>query len=463
MSELWACTATEIAEAVSAGDVSAVDVARAALDRIAAIEPRHNALSEITEAQAMDAATAVDAARRAGDDLGPLAGVPVTTKNNVDQAGTRNTGGISLARDLVATEDSPLVARLRSAGAVIVGRSNVPAFSFRWFTDTDLHGRTLNPFDAALSPGGSSGGAAVSVATGECALAHGNDIGGSIRHPAHMNGVFGLRPTVGRVPSYVPSGGGLRALTSQLITADGPIARSLADIRLGLSVMGGMDPMDPQSVPVPAVGHAPLPARVGLMRGTPAAEVDAAMTRTAKALEDAGVQVNEITLPHFEEAAQIWLQLAFGAMTHHYMDAVRASGDSALIHNLDLVREIVPAIDSGQTMDLWAQRLQIMRAWSQVFETYAVIILPVSYRHGLRVDADQGSQAELEALLKDQSPLLATALMGHPGLAVPTGLAEDGVPTGIQLAARWWDEASLLAAGEVLEDAFPPVTPVPTG
>ncbi len=464
MSEIWSWSASETADNVARGDVSAREVAEATLARITTVEPRLNALSEVTEAIALKTADAVDAKRAKGDPLGPLAGVPITTKNNVDQAGTRNTGGIKQAKDNLCQEDSPLVANLKAADAVVVGRSNVPAFSFRWFTDTDLHGRTFNPHGSELSPGGSSGGAGAALASGMCALAHGNDIGGSIRFPAHVNGVAGLRPTVGRVPACNPSAGGLRAMTSQFIAVDGPMARSIDDLRLGVNAMQVHDPRDPQHVPMPDVTAGTLPKRVGLVRGSglgqPAPDVNAALDTAAKAVEAAGCVVEEITLPEFEQAYHIWANLVFHAIDHHYMDAIRASEDRALLTKIETALEVVQPLDAGQVLDLWAQRLQIMRAWSLMFTQTPVVIMPMSYRHALKVDADQGDAASLERLFFDQSPLLATALLGHPGLAVPTGLAGDGAPTGVQLAATWWDEASLLSVGHVIEAACGQITPV---
>ncbi|THH35099.1 amidase [Aliishimia ponticola] len=464
MSDIWKWTATETAARVASGDVTALEVAEATLARIAEVEPALNALSEVTEAIALEAADAVDTAYANGEALGPLAGVPITTKNNVDQSGTLNTGGMAAAKDNRCAQDSPMVANLKRAGAVVVGRTNVPAFSFRWFTDTDLHGRTYNPHGRTLSPGGSSGGAGVAVATGMGPIAHGNDIGGSIRFPAYANGVVGLRATVGRVPTGNPSGDGRRAISSQLITADGPLARSVADLRLGLNAMSGPDPRDPQHVPMPAVGHGAVPAHIGLVRGsglgTPAAETVDALERAAHALEAAGSSVEEITMPRFEDAFDIWLKLVLHATYHHYGEAIRTCGDRALIHKIEMARQILPEISGGEALDLWTERLQIMRDWSLVFDRFPVVLMPVSYRHGLEIDADQGDAASLEQLFHDQSPLLATALLGHPGLSVPTGLAADGKPTGVQLAARWWDEATLLAAGQVIEDAMPAVHPI---
>ncbi len=196
--DLWRLGAVELAAGIRARQISARAATTSVLSRIAAVNPRINALPEVMADDTLATADAADRALAAGLATGALHGVPVTIKVNVDMAGHATTDGIVAAKDSIATSDSPLVANLRGAGAVIVGRSNTPAFSLRWFTDNDLHGRTLNPFDPSVTPGGSSGGAAAAVATGMGPIAHGNDYGGSIRHPAWACGVVGLRTTTGR-------------------------------------------------------------------------------------------------------------------------------------------------------------------------------------------------------------------------------------------------------------------------
>ena len=190
MTEIWQMGATDIAQAVRQGALSATEVATAHLARIAAVNPAINAIVQPCEAEALATAAQIDAARAQGQDLGPMAGVPVTIKVNVDQAGHATTNGLRLQQGLVAETDSPVVANLRRAGAVIVGRTNTPAFSLRWFTNNQLHGQTLNPRNMTLTPGGSSGGAASAVAAGLCALGHGTDIAGSIRYPAYASGAY---------------------------------------------------------------------------------------------------------------------------------------------------------------------------------------------------------------------------------------------------------------------------------
>ncbi|MEC7258257.1 MAG: amidase, partial [Pseudomonadota bacterium] len=285
MTESFRWQATRIAEAIRAGEITAAQVARDHLDRIDAVNPGLNAIVQHDADAAVKEAEAVDAALARGDDPGPLAGVPVTIKVNVDQAGCATTNGLTLQRDLMAQSDSPVVANLRAAGAVIVGRTNTPAFSMRWFTDNGLHGRTLNPRNAALTPGGSSGGAASAVAAGMCAIGHGTDIAGSIRYPAYACGLQGIRPTLGRVPARNASGQD-RLIGAQLMAVSGPIARSVADLRLALAAMAVGSAEDPWWVPAPS-DSGPAPRRVALIAkpdGMPVApEVAEALNRAAAA------------------------------------------------------------------------------------------------------------------------------------------------------------------------------------
>lgn len=244
VSDLWRLSAVELAARIRRRDVSAVEAAQSALARLEAVNSRINAVVDHRAEDALAQAAQVDAALARGEDPGALAGVPVTVKVNVDQAGFATTNGVTLQKDVIATVDNPVVANLRKAGAVIVGRTNTPAFSLRWFTRNLLHGDTLNPRNPALTPGGSSGGAASAVAAGIGHLAHGTDIAGSIRYPAYACGVHGLRPSLGRVPAYnaaLPE----RTIGGQITAVSGPLGRSIADLRLGLAAMAAPDPRDP--------------------------------------------------------------------------------------------------------------------------------------------------------------------------------------------------------------------------
>ena len=198
--ELWRWTGVEMGRGIRTRRGSSREATESCLSRIEEVNPRLNALVEVSAEEALGMADAADRAVGAGEKLGPLHGVPVSIKVNTDQAGHATTDGVVAFKDNVAEVDSPQVGKMREAGAVFVGRSNTPAFSYRWFADNDLHGRTLNPWAEGRTPGGSSGGASSAVASGIMPIAHGNDVGGSIRYPAYACGVAGIRPTVGRRP-----------------------------------------------------------------------------------------------------------------------------------------------------------------------------------------------------------------------------------------------------------------------
>jgi amidase len=228
-SDLWRWTVEELADAIKARKISSRETLTSCLARLEAVNPRVNAVVDAFPEEAFAAADRADRAIKQNEPLGPLHGVPMTVKINVDYAGRATTNGVVAFKDRIAPEDSAIVGNLRKAGAVIFGRTNVPAFSTRLFTDNDLHGRTLNPWDADITPGGSSGGAAAAVAVGIGPLAHGNDRAGSIRFPAYACGVPGLRPSIGRIPEFQPSSAEERGITSQLTHVHGPLARSVSD------------------------------------------------------------------------------------------------------------------------------------------------------------------------------------------------------------------------------------------
>lgn len=310
--ELWRWTATELAYGIRTKLISSREATKSSLNRIEQINPKINAIAELIVEEALQAADAADKVVAKGETLGPLHGVPIATKINTDQADHATTDGVVSFRDNIASSDSPPIANLRNAGAVFVGRSNVPAFSLRWFSNNDLHGSTLNPWDSSRTPGGSSGGASAAVASGMVPIAHGNDIAGSIRYPAYACGVTGIRPTIGRVPG---GGGPVDVpLSAQYMANEGPLARNVADLRLALSAMSDFDPRDPIHAQVPLVGE-PLqrPVKVGLLREVDGVKSDSgvneALDTAAANLRDAGYIVEEVELPLFAEAHKLWMLL----------------------------------------------------------------------------------------------------------------------------------------------------------
>ena len=456
-SPLWSWTAADLAAAIRTKAIKSREAVDSVLDRIAALNPRLNALPYVLADEARAAADAADRVVAAGAALGPLHGVPVTTKVNVDQEGWPTTNGLVALKDLVAAEDSPPVANLRAAGAVIVGRSNVPAFSIRWYSDNDLHGRTLNPWNDGVTPGGSSGGAAAAIAAGMGPIGHGNDFGGSIRYPAYCCGIVGLRPSPGRVPAFNGTASEERSIAPQLMSVQGPLARSVADARLGLVAMARRDARDPNWVPAPLEGPPPAsPVRVALYRGTaadtPAPAVHEALDTAARLLAGAGYVVEEAAPPHVDEAAHLWRTLVHDDMRRSLLPTMQKIGDEAVKTMYRHVLAGMGEMDRDAYLVALGRRLAIGRAWSLFFETHPLLLTAVSWQPPLPIGADTESAESLEGVLRAQSPLLGTAMLGLPGLSVPTGLA-NGLPAGVQLVAARWREDLLLQAGAAIERA----------
>jgi len=454
--DYWRLGAIEQAQAIRSRQASAREVTQSVLDRIADTNPRLNALTAVFPEQALVAADAADAAVERGEALGPLHGVPVTIKVNVDVAGQATTDAVAALKDNIAREDSPLVQSMRDAGAIIVGRNNAPAFSLRWFTDNSFHGRTLNPFDAGVTPGGSSGGAAAAIAMGMGAIAHGNDYGGSIRYPAWACGVVGLRTTVGRVPSYKASAPN-RIISNQQMSVQGPLTRSVADARLALQVMSQGTPLDPQWVPAPLeYADSAQPTRVAVFTRWDQSPVDpsavAAVRQAAEWLAKAGYEVEEAEPPHFAEVAAMQFHLVMNDMRRAGAAFMRTNGDDALRTVLEHYLALTPVWDRDQYLEALSRRFSILRDWALFLERYPVLLLPNSWERQFPIDDDQRSPERTAQILLAQSPLLSTAVLGLPGLSVPTGLV-DGLPTGVQLVANRFREDRLLAAGEAIEQA----------
>jgi amidase len=460
--QLWRLTATDIAALIRSGQVSAREAAQDAIGRLDAVNGRINAVVEHRPDDVMAQADAVDAARARGESLGPLAGVPVTVKVNADQQGYATTNGLRLQRDLVATQDSPVVANLRRAGAVILGRTNTPAFSLRWFTTNQLHGDTRNPRDPALTPGGSSGGAGAAVAAGIGAIAHGTDIAGSVRYPAYACGVHGLRPSLGRIPAFNASSPE-RGIGPQLMAVSGPLARSIADIRLGLEVMAAPDPRDPWWVPAPLVGperprRVALCVRPGGLAVVP--EVEAALRDAARRLQEAGWAVTEIAdTPPIREACEIQLQLWLGDGYAAVRDAAEREGDPAAIGLLESFRARAEAMAPDAIAQALTRRATLNRDWSLFLAENPVLLVPVSgelpFPDGLDRTGDAGIARAFEANLLQ----VGLAPIGVPALTVTTGLV-GRAPVGVQLVAARYREDLCLAAGAAIEAAGVPEMPV---
>jgi len=462
MTEFWRWDATEVAKRVHAKEISAREVAVSALARLDAVNPRLNAVVQFMPEQALAAADAVDAKIARGEDPGLLAGVPVTIKVNVDQAGFVTTNGLKTQADALAHEDNPVVANFKRAGAVIIGRTNTPAFSVRWFTSNDIHGATFNPRDKGLTPGGSSGGAASATAAGIGAIGHGTDIGGSVRYPAYACGIHGLRPTIGRIPVWNP---GLpeRDIGPQLMSVSGPLARSIADLRLGLAAMSAFDPRDPWWVPAPLEGP-PAPKRVALCvapEGMKVAPVIAeALHDAAARLRAAGYEVEEVaSLPPLREPARLQAQLWLAMLPRGGMAAVERENEHASLAVYRHMQAMTTPPDLAEFQDALTARAGFLRSWNLFFERYPVVMMPVCGQLPFADQADQGGAEAFAEILEAQLTQVGLPLLSLPGLSVATGLSGTA-PLGVQLVGGRYREDLLLAAGEAIAAGGTPPAPI---
>ena len=457
MTDPTTLSATAIAKAIREGHLGAEEVLTATLARIEAENPHLNAIVARMDDEALAAARTIDTARKRGEDLPPMAGVPVTVKVNIDQAGQATTNGLRLQSGLIADEDNPVVSNLRRAGAVIVGRTNTPAFSLRWFTRNALHGQTMNPHDPALTPGGSSGGAGAAVAAGLGAIAHGTDIAGSIRYPAYACGVHGLRPSLGRVPAFNATAGD-RHIGGQLMAVSGPLARTIPDLRLALAAMSAPDLRDPWFMPVPLDGP-PAPRRVALIE-TPDGmvvepQVRAALHAAAARLQAEGWEVDTPTPPPLREGLAVQIALWMADM-RRIEEAVLREGDPDACFVYDQFRRISPALSADGLMDALRSRSRLVRLWRQFFEDWPLVLCPVSGAAPFANNIDVGSPEDFDGIIEAQLLQIVPPLMGLPGLAVTTDLS-GATPMGVQFLAAPFREDLLLAAGQAVALEVPAI------
>lgn len=461
---LWTWTAAALSDAIRRRHVSSREAVQASLERIGAVNGRVAAVVSVQPEAALAQADAADRAVAAGAALGPLHGVPVTTKVNVDQAGLPTTNGVEAFAQAVAAEDSPVIANLRAAGAVIVGRTNTPAFSMRWYTDNDLHGRTLSPWRADRTPGGSSGGAAVSVATGMVPIGHGNDGGGSIRYPAYCTGTVGLRPSFGRVPAFNATAAAERPLSMQWVSVQGAITRTVHDTRIALAAMSRPDPRDPWHVPAP-LAFPPEPGPIGVAVSVDPAGVGvdpavrAAVERAAAVLAAAGYAVDPADPPDVADAARAWNDLAQGEARLTVAPLIARHGDALARRAFALMMARTPELDLASMMRLTAARATLLRRWQGFLADRPLVLCPVAMEPALPYGVDQQDDASVERLYRSHVWLFATAFLGLPSVSVPVGVV-DGVPMGVQVIGRRFREDQVLDAAEAIERACGSLTPI---
>lgn len=464
---LWQLSALELARHIAAKEVSCTEVVDAHLRRIAEVNPGLNAIVRVLDDEARAAARAADAQVVSGLPLGPLHGVPFTVKENIDMAGHATTWGVVPLAHAVVPADAPVVERMRAAGAIAIGRTNMPDMALRVHTDSSLHGLTRNPWNAGRTCAGSSGGEAVALATGMTALGLGNDLGGSLRNPASACGVASIRPSAGRVPDagFVPTEDRLLAL--QLMNVQGPMARKVADVRAALKVLSGAHPRDPWAVDVPFEGPAVRGAiRVAVVAEPPGGRTDPAVSavvrRCADTLASAGYDVVDACPPRYEEAVGAWAQLLVGDFSLVLPQLLPMMGEDARTF-LAAVQAAVPAFPNAAAMSgLLVRRDGIARAWTQFLaETSTLVLSPTWTQLPFEVGYDVGSPEGIAGTIEMMRPVVPANLLGLPSACVPAGRdAVTGLPIGVLLTGARFREDLCLDAAQIIEVRSGLSTPV---
>ena len=422
---------------IAAGERSAQAMVQECLDRIAERNGELNAVTITLADEALAAAAEADAVLARGGPAPPLLGIPFTVKENIDVAGTVTSlgmrGGVPVERD------APHIAHLRAAGAIPIARTNLPDLALRWHTDNARHGATVNPFDASLSPGGSSGGDAVALASGMAAFAVGSDYGGSLRVPAALAGVYALRPTPGRLAQAF----GVPPLMSrQLMASDGPLARRAEDLALLFAVMAQPDARDPRFTPATSeAAHGPVALVLA----------DDGARRAADALVSAGYEVVEAEAPRVAEAAQLWLDLVSFEMRLGALARLRDEGSEGTRRSAEALFGLARPLDGDGYARALGERHVLAAAWSEFLDRHPMILAPVSTSDPWPVGHDLGGPDALRDEWWGFRLTVATACLGLPAVAVPVGLNRRGLPAGVQLIGPRWAERTLLAAAEAIE------------
>jgi amidase len=446
----------EIRDSVGTKKVSPVEIVEAHLERIETLQPKLNAFVHLDAEAALEQARRAEETLRRGGALGPLLGVPITLKSCIDVAGWLRPAGSLLLKDYVAGTDATLAARLRAAGAILLGNTNTPEFLMAYETDNLLSGKTSNPWDLSRSAGGSSGGEAAAIASGCSAGGVGSDGGGSVRVPAHFCGICALKPTPGRIPAtgHFPAGVG----AFSWIGVVGPMARTIADVRALFEVMAGPDAGDALSAPVPvaAVNDAQLKGlRVGLLESDALGEVDsetaAALQKAANDLAVQGFVAEPMRLQGLERAIELWWFFFGPAIAHLFQTSVAGHEDQLS----RIFREYLQFAEAPVTLDALLSacaerdllRGEILRQMRDVPILLSPVSTTTAFRHGEGTWRPGAKQCYRDTMRFSQW----LNLTGFPGASVPVSVSADGLPIAVQVIGRPHEEELVLAVAERIE------------
>ncbi|MBX3706315.1 MAG: amidase [Pseudomonadales bacterium] len=462
MADLTAMTAIDLAGALRRRELSAIELMTACYDRIEAYNPSLNAIVNLLpRTDALALAQAADHKAAAGAPLGALHGLPMAPKDNVDVAGFPTTSGFRPFAGRIARHDALVSARQRAAGALFIGKTNMPEFGLGSHTFNSLFGATRNPWDPGRSAGGSSGGAAVALATGMVPLADGSDMGGSLRNPASFCNVVGFRPTIGLIPD--PRGLGWLAR----LTTAGPMARNVADAAYLLAVQAGAHPDDPLSLSGSTEPFSALIPRrleglkIAWWAGGPGLPVDPAVARVvadaAGTFESLGCSVQE-EAPPLTGAMDVFrvLRAAALSVTGRALDIEvpgwRDHAKATAVWNLDQWREL----GGADIVNAEVRRTALHRAAARFFDRYDALVLPAAQVPPFPIEQEWVTEINGVALpnyLDWMQVCCIISVLGGPAAAVPAGFTPDGLPVGIQIVGRARDDLGVLGIAAAFEVA----------
>jgi Asp-tRNA(Asn)/Glu-tRNA(Gln) amidotransferase A subunit family amidase len=471
MNELIFLPAVLMAEQVRKKKISPVELVDAHLRQIERVNPKLNAFVQVDTERARQAAQEAEITVMREKKLGPLHGVPISIKSSLAVTGMLCESGTRLRAGFVPAQDAPLVARLRAAGAIVLGVTNTPELLIAWETDNLLYGRTNNPWDLDRTPGGSSGGEAAAIAAGMSAGGVGSDGGGSIRVPAHFSGICGLKPTPGRIPAtgHYPVSAGPFAL----IGVVGPMARTVSDLKVLFEVMQGPDAGDTCAAPVPlrwTSEDETRTLRVGYFEDdgrTPVTpETRQAVRTAAEDLRSTGFQVEPFQPEGLEEARQLWhtLFVVAGGMLLRPMFKERESDLSPILKQFLEWSAAEPALTGENLLDVWIRRDELRARFLRQMQQYEVLLCPAAaipgFRHGERSWQVDGQTVNY---LDAWSYAEFFNLLGNPAVVVPVGRSPEGQPIGVQIVGQPWEEEQALSVAAALEKRCgawktPPIT-----
>jgi len=461
--ELWRKGALELAGMIARKEVSSREVVTAHFARIDEVNPRLNAIVRRLDDTALAAADAADAAVAAGGPLGTFHGVPVTVKENIDLAGTPTTSSLPILAEAISPIDAPVVERIRAAGGIPIGRTNLPDLGLRVTTESSLHGTTHNPWHPTRTTGGSSGGEGAALASGMSPLGFGNDVGGSLRNPATACGITSIKPTQGLVPwaTVVPPED--PNLSYQLMLSEGTMARHVADVRAGLLTIAGPHDRDPRALPV-TLSDRTIGRRwkVALCADPPGGsthpEVVSAIRAAADALADAGAEVVEAVPLSVERAVELWGIMLGAEMRAQkpLLDLVLGDAGKRFVSFSD---DAFPVLNTSELMLALTDRNRIDREWHEFLTDHDVLLMPTWAHPPFELGFDVQSLDNALAVLNTLRPVIPANLMGLPSAIVPVGMA-GGMPTGAQVVGRRFADLTCLAVAEALEQHFGTITPI---